>query len=73
VPKVNYLTLACYGFSYGARSPIITGAMHGFLPSSERQTKQRRWQSEWNFGLIALLVLSALGVAAALLMPELTR
>jgi hypothetical protein len=47
--------------------------MHGFLPSSERQTKQRRWQSEWNFGLIALLVLSALGVAAALLMPELTR
>ena len=46
--------------------------MHGFLPSSERETKQRRWQSEWNFGLIALLVLSALAVAAALLMPELT-
>jgi hypothetical protein len=46
--------------------------MHGFLPSSERETKQQGWQSEWNFGLVALLVLSALAVAAALLMPELT-
>jgi 4-amino-4-deoxy-L-arabinose transferase-like glycosyltransferase len=46
--------------------------MHGFHPSSERETKQRRWPSEWNFGLIALLVLSVLAVATALLMPELT-
>jgi hypothetical protein len=71
VPKVKYLTLACYGFSYGGRSPIIRELhMHGFLPSSERQTKQRRWQSEWNFGLIALLLLSALAVAAAVLSPK---
>jgi hypothetical protein len=48
--------------------------MHGFRPSSEHEpsTERRRWPTEWNFGLIALLLLSALAVAAALLMPEFT-
>jgi hypothetical protein len=40
--------------------------MHGFRPSSEYEpSPERRWPSEWNFGLIALLVLSVLAVAAA--------
>jgi hypothetical protein len=28
------------------------------------------WPSEWNFGLIALVVLAAVAIAAALIMPE---
>jgi hypothetical protein len=46
--------------------------MHGFHPSLKHETEQRLWPSEWNFGLIALLVLSALAIAASLLMPEFT-
>jgi hypothetical protein len=40
VPKVKYLTLACYGFSYGGRSPIITGATHAWLSPIERTSDQ---------------------------------
>jgi hypothetical protein len=29
-----------------------------------------RWASEWNFGLIAFVLLAALALAAALMMPE---
>jgi hypothetical protein len=29
-----------------------------------------RWPPEWNFGLIALVVLAAIAIAAALIMPE---
>jgi Na+(H+)/acetate symporter ActP len=32
--------------------------------------KPARWSSEWNFGVIALLVLAALSIAALLIMPE---
>jgi hypothetical protein len=31
-----------------------------------------RWPPEWNFGLIALVVLAAIAIAAALIMPEIT-
>jgi hypothetical protein len=43
--------------------------MHGLLPSMEPKPTTR-WRSEWNFGLIALLVLTALAITAALIMPE---
>jgi competence protein ComGC len=32
--------------------------------------KMSRWSSEWNFGLIAMLVLGVLSIAALLIMPE---
>jgi hypothetical protein len=32
--------------------------------------KPPHWSSEWNFGLIALLVLGSLSIAALLTMPE---
>jgi hypothetical protein len=38
----------------------------------EPSIKPPRWSTEWNFGLIAMLVLGSLAIAAALLMPELT-
>jgi hypothetical protein len=44
--------------------------MHGFTPSHERPRPSSRWSSEWNFGLAALVVLAALAIAAALLMPH---
>jgi hypothetical protein len=44
--------------------------MHGFTPSHERPRPSSRWSSEWNFGLAALVVLVALAIAAALLMPH---
>jgi hypothetical protein len=36
----------------------------------EPSVKPPRWPSEWNFGVIALLVLAALSIAALLIMPE---
>jgi hypothetical protein len=32
--------------------------------------KPPRWPTEWNFGLIAMLVLGSLGIAALLIAPE---
>jgi hypothetical protein len=43
--------------------------MHGLLPSMEPKWTMP-WPSEWNFGLIALLVLAALAIASALITPE---
>jgi hypothetical protein len=43
--------------------------MHGLLPSMEPK-RPLPWPSEWNFGLIALLVLAALAIASALIAPE---
>jgi hypothetical protein len=48
--------------------------MHGFHASSERELPSEpesptRWSPEWNFGLIAVIVLSALAIAAAPLAP----
>ena len=38
-----------------------------YLDSS---SKLPRWSSEWNFGLIAMLLLGSLAIAALLIMPE---
>jgi hypothetical protein len=43
-----------------------------FVIYLEPSIKPPRWSTEWNFGLIAMLVLGSLAIAAALLMPELT-
>ena len=43
--------------------------MHGRDPSIEAKPPTP-WPSEWNFGLIALVVLAAAAIAAALIMPE---
>jgi hypothetical protein len=43
-----------------------------FVMYLEPSIKPPRWSTEWNFGLIAMLVLGSLAIAAALLMPELT-
>jgi hypothetical protein len=40
--------------------------MHGLHPLKP----PTRWTSDWNFGLIALVVLAALAIAAALILPE---
>jgi hypothetical protein len=43
--------------------------MHGPDPSMEPKPPTR-WPSDWNYGLIALVVLAAVAIAAALIMPE---
>jgi hypothetical protein len=74
---VNYLTHGESAVRY-ARWDITTDkgerCMHGFHASSERELSTEpksptRWSSEWNFGLIAVIVLSALAIAAAPLTP----
>jgi hypothetical protein len=51
--------------------------MHGFHASSECELSTEpepptRWSSKWNFGLIAMIVLRALAIAAAPLTPVLS-
>jgi hypothetical protein len=40
--------------------------MHGRDPS----IKPPRWSSEWNFGLIAMVLLALLAISSLLVMPE---
>ena len=40
--------------------------MHGLDPSIKRP----RWSSEWNFGVIAMVLLTLLAIAALLITPE---
>lgn len=40
--------------------------MHGLVSSN----KTLRWSSEWNFGVIAMVLLTLLAIAALLIMPE---
>jgi hypothetical protein len=40
--------------------------MHGLHPS----IKTRRWSAEWNFGMVAMVLLAMLAIVALLIAPE---
>jgi hypothetical protein len=64
---------ARYARVHSLNPNVRTFPMHGFHPLSKREESigaPTWWSSEWTFGVVALIALSALAILAALFAPE---